>query len=349
MKILLIGAYGYTGKLICDEFEKFNILFSIAGRSEEKLKEVKNDYKNVQEYYTCDIRFIDDLSMFNQTDFYINCAGPFTEESSSFIELIANSGKKYIDISGEVGFIKNSKEKFHAKAIQTESLIIHGVAFESMLVDLILQGMPKQSKGQNINVFYQFNQKKVSPGTKMTMKLANNRDLLQIANGEWTFNDTEEKFQTFNLSNFSLSAIPYPLPEIAFAYWNYEPKEVKSFLLLPIDEAIYIQPFNRSQDDPKEILELLKTRKKNGPSKVERSLQKCEIIVSFGKMKWHLESTDMYQITAECIRILTLKLLGNVDFKGVLNPAQLFKEEEFEILNSLNVKINKGVEFESIL
>ena len=47
MKIVLIGAYGYTGKIICDILEKENISFSIAGRDIDKLNQIKSSHSKV--------------------------------------------------------------------------------------------------------------------------------------------------------------------------------------------------------------------------------------------------------------------------------------------------------------
>ena len=47
----------------------------------------------------------------------INCAGPFTEESAVLLEEAVKNGTHYIDISGEIGFVKSSYEKYDAIAI----------------------------------------------------------------------------------------------------------------------------------------------------------------------------------------------------------------------------------------
>lgn len=39
--IVLIGAYGYTGKLICNYFQDNQISINIAGRDESKLQEIQ--------------------------------------------------------------------------------------------------------------------------------------------------------------------------------------------------------------------------------------------------------------------------------------------------------------------
>ena len=46
MRISIVGAYGYTGRLICAELENVGTPFSIFGRNEKKLEELKEKLKS---------------------------------------------------------------------------------------------------------------------------------------------------------------------------------------------------------------------------------------------------------------------------------------------------------------
>ena len=78
---------------------------------------------------------------------------------------------------GEIGFIKKSKDYLQEISVNNKSLIIHGCAFESLVSDLILQSLRKKNEIKSVKTFYKFNQKKVSPGTRITMKLSKYREL----------------------------------------------------------------------------------------------------------------------------------------------------------------------------
>lgn len=173
------------------------------------------------------------------------------------------------------------------------------------------------------------------------MKLSNYRDSLQIKAGKWSIIDRSVNCEQINLDNQTFGAVYYPLPEIAFAYWNYSPKEVKTFLLLPWDEAKFLQPISYPNDGIEEMLERLKKLKKTGPSEEERANQKCQINITVGDLNWKVETSDMYQLTAKCILILVQKIENNTTLSGVLNPALLCEGEELSILNSLGITIAK--------
>ena len=61
MKIAIIGAYGYTGSLICEQLQKSRINYSIYGRDEEKLIKLKNTFSYIKFHSVIDLRVQDDV------------------------------------------------------------------------------------------------------------------------------------------------------------------------------------------------------------------------------------------------------------------------------------------------
>ncbi|MFT6246212.1 MAG: short subunit dehydrogenase-like uncharacterized protein [Salibacteraceae bacterium] len=346
MRILIVGAYGYTGKLISKELAGNGIAFTIAGKNEEKLKSLQEEISSIEKSIVCDLTTEDALNEIIQAaDLFINCAGPFTEESSAFVAKIAESGKTYLDITGELGFVKDSRELHHEKCLEMNALIIHGVAFESLLTDLVLQMIPPAISKEEINVYYQFNDNRVSPGTRITMKISKYRKSLHIKDGAWADIDVYKQFHDVKLNGEDYSGIPYPLPEIAFAHWNYKPKNVNCYMLAPRELALYVQPSTVNPDELESTLERLKTRKKAGPTFEQRATQRCQIIVKVEGSSWIVKTHNMYQLTAECIRLTVQELVTKRTLSGVLNPAQVFRGKEVETLKALNVSVKN----ESIL
>ena len=91
MRISIIGAYGYTGRLICAELENAGIPFSIFGRNEKKIEELKEKLKSVSLALALDMRKEEDVQLvIDESDLIVNCAGPFTEEA----QLLTRSAAK---------------------------------------------------------------------------------------------------------------------------------------------------------------------------------------------------------------------------------------------------------------
>jgi short subunit dehydrogenase-like uncharacterized protein len=346
MKIVVIGAYGYTGRLICDELEAAGLNFSVCGRNHEQLAELKATYAQVKELLVGDILDTEFGKAICAThDYIVNCAGPFSQESADFISIVAESGKTYLDISGEVGFLKKSKEENEEKALANNSLIIHACAFESLISDLAIQLLCEtEAELLGIRSYYWFNQKRVSPGTKMTMKLANISKSLKIEQGTWAFSDLEkDKVKiAWEFEPYQQVGIPYPLPEVAFANWNYKVDFASSYLILPANEAVVSGLARKSDKSPEEVLAQLKKVKKKGPSEEERKSQKSKIVVEVKKadhsVKYLLVSNyDMYGTTAKAILLALLKIESmSIRPVGYVTPASIFKGSELATLKMLN-------------
>lgn len=355
MKISVIGAYGFTGKLISSELQKVNLKFSVYGRNQEKLDGLKAEHSCIDNAQSIDLRKLEDVKgIIVNSDLIINCAGPFTEESALMLSEIAKSGKIYLDITGEVGFVRDSKSKYHETAVQNSSLIIHGCAFESLIADLGTEVLLQETKSpKSIFTFYQFDQLRASPGTKMTMKLSKFRESLMVRNGQWDVSDFEkDQLHVTTYLNDELIAIPYPLPEIAYNQWNNAIDSAASFLLVGTKEASLLGGKPAEEADTLETLDEIRLRKRKGPNAEQRADQKSNLVIYvIDENKEHhsllMQSTDMYLTTAKAIvtSVQQISKLENVP-SGVLSPAELFKNEEVATLQQLDIVLNKEASFE---
>tara|TARA_B100000768_G_scaffold127486_1_gene118109 strand:+ start:19776 stop:20855 length:1080 start_codon:yes stop_codon:yes gene_type:complete len=359
MKIALIGAYGYTGSLICEQLQKSRINYSIYGRDEEKLIVLKNTFSYIQLHSVIDLRIKDDVkSIISSNDVIINCAGPFTEESELLVAESASNGKIYLDICGEIGFVKSSNEKYNQIAQKAKATIIHGCAFESLFADLALQKISKSGVIINtVKTIYHFNQRMISPGTRITMKLSKFRDSLKINNGVWSISNIKKDLILVEIENNSYKyAIPYSLPEIAYAYWNYDTVTAESFLIVDDTEAKLLSEKPKLSGDPLKALDELRCRKKNGPDKELRISQKSRLIVSINtgtknEVNAILTSSDMYLNTAKSIVLAIEKIVKNGNkFYGVVSPGLIFQDSLSETINNLAIdfKLSKNIKFKNV-
>lgn len=359
MKIALIGAYGYTGSLICEQLQKSRINYSIYGRDEEKLIILKNTFSYIQFYSVIDLRIQEDVkSIIFSNDVIINCAGPFTEESELLVAESAINGKIYLDICGEIGFVKSSNENYNQIAQKAKATIIHGCAFESLFADLALQKISKSGVIINsLKTIYHFNQRMISPGTRMTMKLSKFRDSLKIDNGIWSISNIKKDLILVEIENNSYQyAIPYSLPEIAYAYWNYDTASAESFLIVDDTEAKLLSEKPKLSGDPLKALDKLRNRKKTGPVKEIRKSQKCRLIVSVNtgtedEVNAILTSSDMYLNTAKSIVLAIKKIFKNGNkVYGVVSPGLIFQDSLSQTINNLSIdfKLNQNVNFKNV-
>lgn len=352
MKILLIGAYGYTGKIIADELERNKISFSIAGRDQIKIEELKDKYSSIEKDLTIDLNEAGSINFpLDQFDLFINCAGPFTEESEKFCSALARQKNKiYIDISGEVNFVQRSIETNHEIAKLNNTTIVHACAFESMLTDLsagIL--MSKKANPIGLFSFYSFSSSKPSPGTKITMKLSKLRNFSHYQNGKLT--PVEQLKIGVILNGQRMAAVPYPLPENMLFQFRYNVKNTGSFLLLSDQEASFVVSSELPVKSASDEYEKIKKFKSAGPNEDERKNQHYVLytLVKYDDqtlISLQLKGVDMYGATAKITTSVVKKFLSkNSIEKGVISPGEIFKNEEEKFLKEWCEEINFNPDF----
>ncbi|MEX1002405.1 MAG: saccharopine dehydrogenase NADP-binding domain-containing protein [Crocinitomicaceae bacterium] len=353
MKIVLVGAYGYTGRIICEMLQEQQIRFTAAGKDEGQISQLLACFPAIEATKIIDISQPEMLPDFiAQFDLFINCAGPFTEESQEFVKAVANSEKKYyLDISGELNYVRRSRENYHETAKANQTLLIHACAFESFIADL---GYQLLSKGMNhiksIKTYYHFEKSRPSPGTKITMKLSALRKFDMIKNSAWQVISSVSDQETVKWRDSEpLQAVPYPLPEVAFFHWQTQAEQIGSYMLLEKEASLFVGTKTPNEAAIPEQLELLKQRKGSGPSAEERKQQQSTLYIEISgedsqKKRLRLICEDMYQITASCIGLLVDQIrAGKCHEKGVLRPAVCFSDER-TVLQKLGVEVQQTEE-----
>ncbi|MCH2233237.1 MAG: hypothetical protein MK078_03205 [Crocinitomicaceae bacterium] len=327
-RIALIGAYGYTGSILTECLAEEGIEFTTVGRNPEKLDQnglVKDLQKEEDRKYLLD-----------NFDIFLNSAGPFGIESKQFIEeLSLRSEKVYLDITGELDLVRSIKESCGG----SRSLIVQGVAFESLVADLGARIYQNENAPITaLHTYYHFSESRPSPGTKITMKLSNLKDTYFLRDGD--FEKVNDEREELELRNEIKVAVPYPLPEVAYWSWENDVKDAGSYLLLNKTAAIFVGAKGNKSELVESTYEKLKTRKGKGPNLKERASQTTALYLKFNNNPTQvvlLEAEDMYLITAKAMVFALYKVMDNQDFSGVKPPSSLFKNEEKEILDLLGI------------
>ncbi len=103
-KIMIYGAYGYTGRLVSERAAALGLDVSLAGRNPERLADVARPLK--LDHQALDL---DDTGLLETAlagvSVVIHCAGPFAVTSRPMLAACLNTGTHYLDITGEVGVL----------------------------------------------------------------------------------------------------------------------------------------------------------------------------------------------------------------------------------------------------
>lgn len=338
MQIGVLGATGFTGKLICQRLAARNIPFSAAARSSEPLKEIAGNCPTLIAQHCLDIYDTDALSKWlGSLDILVNCIGPYNFFGPAVHQAIRRSQNSLIvlDLTGEQAYVKSTLDSPRI----AQRFFLHSFAFESCLADLLAARvvLPNVCYDE-ISSYYHFGGRPLpSPGTRLTMQLARHYPTFSY---DGIFKPTapgelRKRIDLHALGHHWKSASFVPYPEVFFFALSYQVKRSASYFILEDDDGL--SSVFGSNRTPAEIIELHQKRKYVGPSEEERRTQQFSLFVETqaeNHSQWiGVSGYDMYGISAFIIvsAIERLRLGRQLQPRagGVVFPHDLFDANTF--------------------
>ncbi len=131
--VVVYGASGYTGRLVCEYLRQYGVPFVAAGRSEDKLKSSMSS--NVAGIETADyeIATVDHdvaalTDLFKGASVVLNTVGPFSELGPAAVEAALAAGAHYTDTTGEQDWLITCDEVYGARFADAGLLLAPGIA-----------------------------------------------------------------------------------------------------------------------------------------------------------------------------------------------------------------------------
>ena len=110
-RIGLLGATGYTGRLVADELAARGWPHRLGARNPERLGALKQGGE--AEPFVVDAGDRGRLDAFCEgLDAVISCVGPFAELGMPVVEAVAAAGVPYVDSTGEPTFMSDVYDRF---------------------------------------------------------------------------------------------------------------------------------------------------------------------------------------------------------------------------------------------
>lgn len=138
--IVLFGASGFTGTLLAHFFDRLpasNLRWAVAGRNRRKLEELVETLKGSPDVVIADATDSVALGrMAEAAKVVCTTAGPYAKYGTRLVEACAHAGTHYCDLAGEVNWIREMQDRFHAKARQTGARLVHCCGFDSIPSDI---------------------------------------------------------------------------------------------------------------------------------------------------------------------------------------------------------------------
>jgi hypothetical protein len=130
--VVVYGASGYTGRLVCEYLRELNIPFIAAGRDKGRLQAGLDTVPGLEtaDYEIAEVdHSVEELTkLLSGARAMCNMVGPFAEFGPASVEACYNAGVHYMDTTGEQDWMLWCRENFGAKFAEKNLLLSPGIA-----------------------------------------------------------------------------------------------------------------------------------------------------------------------------------------------------------------------------
>lgn len=131
--VVVYGASGYTGRLVCEYLREYGVPFVAAGRSEDRLNDSMSSHVPGIETADYDVTEVEHdvaalTKLFAGAKVVLNTVGPFSKWGPPVVEAALAAGVHYADTTGEQDWLITCDEKWGEAFAEKGLLLSPGVA-----------------------------------------------------------------------------------------------------------------------------------------------------------------------------------------------------------------------------
>lgn len=131
--VVVYGASGYTGRLVCEYLREYNVPFVAAGRDKDKLTESMHAHVPGIETADFEVRTVghsvEELTdLFRGAGVVCNTVGPFSQHGPTVVEACLAAGVHYTDTTGEQDWLITCDEQYGRQFAERGLLLSPGIA-----------------------------------------------------------------------------------------------------------------------------------------------------------------------------------------------------------------------------
>ncbi|SNS76447.1 DUF5938 domain-containing protein [Rhodococcoides kyotonense] len=131
-RVVVYGASGYTGRLICEYLREYNIPFLAAGRSHTRVKSIVDAVPGIDtvEYDIAEVEHSKDalVDAFRGADVVLNTVGPFSRWGHAVVEACLEIGAHYTDTNGEQDWMIDVEKRYGSDFADRNLVLTPGLA-----------------------------------------------------------------------------------------------------------------------------------------------------------------------------------------------------------------------------
>jgi short subunit dehydrogenase-like uncharacterized protein len=239
-KLLIYGATGYTGTMICHEAARRGLDFEIAGRSEDKLALLAAELNVPYHVFPVNNYAGWENALAGKTAL-LNIAGPFSETAELAMEACINFNVHYIDITAEVDIYRLAETK-DAAAKAAGVMLLSGAGLFATYDPLVLHTAKRVKDPVKLRAAFKYSGG-FTPGSIASSANIINAGILVRKNGKIE-KLTEAPSAAFDFGSGPEDCFPTPLGGVVLCYKSTGIPDIEEYFQMAL-------PANTS--DPKTV------------------------------------------------------------------------------------------------
>ena len=331
-KLLIYGAYGYTGRLIVDECLRKNIKPILAGRDPMKMATYAE--KKGLEFDVFEVNEKDKLeSWLKKGSLVIHCGGPFIHTAREMIEACLATGTHYTDITGEFQVFDLAQE-YSERAKEKGIMLLPGAGFDVVPSDCLAAHLHHQlPNATHLNLAFVSKGGRLSRGTTKTM-IENLGDPQVVRrDGQYAYQMMGSSTRIVNFGEFEQISMGISWGDISSAYFSTGIPNIEVFSGTNKEQIAKVKKMGRfsfllKSRMVKGFLKGQLDKKPDGPSDTRREEAGMwlwgMVQNESKKIEARLKTPNGYTLTALTSVLIAEKILGG-DFKlGYQTPSSAY-------------------------
>lgn len=332
---MLYGAYGYTGKLIIEDALKKNIQPILAGRNEQKLAALAQQYNLT--FQVIDLTETQKLeTALQDCKVVLHAAGPFIHTAKQMLNACINTKTHYLDITGEYQVFEMCAAR-NDEAKQAGIMVFPGTGFDVVPSDCLAKHLKNQLPSAiELKLAFAGLKSGFSRGTAKTMvenlgsgcMVRIDHKLVNVPNAYQTRN--------INFGDFKMSAVTISWGDISTAYISTGIPNIEVYMGAPQKLITQMKRSNYlswlfKMRWVKNILQKQIDKRVDGPNEKQRTEGKSyfwgQVSDNAGNVKTAiLKTPEGYSLTAATSVLIAEKVLNNNFKTGYQTPSTAYGE-----------------------
>jgi len=327
-RVMVFGATGFTGGLVCRALARKGIPFAVAGRDEIRLKQRAAEV-GAQDAIVADATRPETVGSLaaGPTRVLVNCVGPFLRYGWPVVEAAVAAGVHYLDTTGEQPFIKRVADRLDHAAREGGSTVVNAMAMEYAVGDWAAQiaiDRCPMSTIEEVALAYSLQGKGVTRGTALSILEMFGRRGWSWESGQYRRRPVAFTGRTIPFPFGERLCLWAPFGEVLFLARRGNVKTAMTYLRMRRFTAMLLRLVTPLGRPARPVLRAFVARTRAaGPTQTQRRRSRFTIVAGADGSRAVVSGNDPYGLTAEIVALGCEHLLGNGAPRGVRSPATI--------------------------